>query len=132
MDRAIGKRVFWHMRTAKAQISLRVRAVWSGPMLSTAWINGYYRMYHWRAKTRMRSRACAVWCESAHFVHARRHFSIWRGTYYTIQDEFILKNYFMSRLNNFRFSEAFVASIDWLQSLVTTFIYTCNSVWYNH
>ena len=28
------KRVFEHMRTAKAQISLRIRAVWSGPLLS--------------------------------------------------------------------------------------------------
>ena len=32
--RAIAIRVFGHMRTAKAQSSLRIRAVWSGPSLS--------------------------------------------------------------------------------------------------
>ena len=32
------------MRTAKAQISLRIRAVWSGPSLSANRIIGYYRM----------------------------------------------------------------------------------------
>ena len=31
---AARKRVFGHMRTAKAQISLRIRAVWSGPSLT--------------------------------------------------------------------------------------------------
>ena len=36
------KRVFGHMRTAKAQISLRIRAVWSGPSLSAYRIIGYY------------------------------------------------------------------------------------------
>ena len=30
----MGKRVFGHMRAAKAQISLRIRAAWSGPSLS--------------------------------------------------------------------------------------------------
>ena len=46
---AMRKRVFGHVRTAKAQISLRISAVWSGPSLSANWIIGYYTMYKWRA-----------------------------------------------------------------------------------
>ena len=42
---AMRKRVFWHVRTARAQISLRIRAVWSGPSLSTNWTIRYYTMY---------------------------------------------------------------------------------------
>ena len=34
-----------HARTAKAQIRLRIRAVWSGPSLSAARIIGDNRMY---------------------------------------------------------------------------------------
>ena len=44
------KTYFGHMRTAKAQISLRIRAVWSWPSLSLTRINGYYKMTEWRAK----------------------------------------------------------------------------------
>ena len=54
-------------------------AVWSRPSLSTARITGYYRMYQWRAKARMRPCAYAVWSESIHFVHASRQFFAWRG-----------------------------------------------------
>ena len=36
MSRAMKKRVLCHMRTTKAQISLRIRAVWSAPLLFTA------------------------------------------------------------------------------------------------
>ena len=32
------KRVLCHMRTTKAQISLRIRAVWSAPLFFAAWI----------------------------------------------------------------------------------------------
>ena len=46
---------------AKAQISLRMRAVWSGPSLSASRIIGHYRMYEWRANARMRLCACAEW-----------------------------------------------------------------------
>ena len=42
--------VFGDMQTAKAQIILRFRAVWSGPSLSANRIIGYYRMYEWSAK----------------------------------------------------------------------------------
>ena len=40
------------MRTAKAQISLRIRAVWSGSSLSANRIIGYYRMYQRRESPR--------------------------------------------------------------------------------
>ena len=36
MSRAMRKCVFCHMRTTKAQISLRIRAVWSAPLLFAA------------------------------------------------------------------------------------------------
>ena len=47
------KNVFRRIWTAKAQISLHIHAVWSGPSLSTNRIIGYYRMLEWRAKTWM-------------------------------------------------------------------------------
>ena len=52
------KRVFSHMRTAKTQISLNIRAIWSGPSLSAKRNIGY------------------VWMESkgpddTYFVHAQ-------------------------------------------------------------
>ena len=70
------KHVFGHMRTAKAQISLRVRAVWSGPSLSANRFIGYYRMFEWRAKARMTLCACAGWSESVHVAHVECTFSI--------------------------------------------------------
>ena len=73
MGRAMQKHVFGHMWTAKAQISLPIPMIWSGPLLSTARIIGYYRMYRWRAKAWMRPCACAGWWESTHFAHAQRH-----------------------------------------------------------
>ena len=42
------KRVFKHMRTAKARISLCIRAVWSGPSLFPNRLTGYYKMFEWR------------------------------------------------------------------------------------
>ena len=46
---ALRRHVFGHIRTAKAQISLRIRAGWSGPSLSANRIIGYYRIYEWWA-----------------------------------------------------------------------------------
>ena len=54
------------MRTVKAQISLRIRAVWSGQSLSAYIIIGYYRMYEWSAKARMILCACAACSKIAH------------------------------------------------------------------
>ena len=42
-------------------------------------IIGYYRVFQWRANARMRLCACARWCESAYFAHARRHSFAWRS-----------------------------------------------------
>ena len=75
------KRVYEQMRTAKAQISLRIRAVWSGPLLSANRIIGYYRVYEWRAKAQMILCACARWSEPALFAHPRRHLFTWNGPY---------------------------------------------------
>ena len=54
IDCGMRKHVFGHMRTAKAQINLRIRAVWSGPTLSANRIIRYFRMYQWRANARMK------------------------------------------------------------------------------
>ena len=78
MDRVMRQRIFGHMRTAKAQISLRIRAVWSGPSLSANKLIGK-EMYEWRAKARMILCARAGYSESAHSAHVRRHFFAWRS-----------------------------------------------------
>ena len=65
------KRVFKHIRTAEVQISLRIRAVWSGLSVPAFEIIWHYRMYQWKAN--------ACWAESAHFAHVRRHLFAWQG-----------------------------------------------------
>ena len=60
-----------------AQISMHIRAVWSGLSLSSNRSMGYYRMYGWTAKTRMILCTCAVSSEPAHFAHFRNHFCAW-------------------------------------------------------
>ena len=57
MGPALRKRVFGHMRTAKVQIRLRIR-------------------FQWSVNARMRLCTCVRLCKSAHFAHARRHFSL--------------------------------------------------------
>ena len=75
------KRVFWHMRTAKAQISLHIRAVWSGPSLSANRIIGHYRMRQWKANVRMRLCACVGWiCICAFCARWKTHFGLARPT----------------------------------------------------
>ena len=81
MGRAMRKSVFGHMQTAKAQISLCTRTVWSGPSLSASKIIGYYRTYKWRAKARMRLCACAGRPESAHLAHAWGRSFAWHSPY---------------------------------------------------
>ena len=56
------------MRAAKAQISLRVRAVWSRPSLSANRITGYYEMYELWAKAQSILCACTGWSETATFA----------------------------------------------------------------
>ena len=65
MGRSVRKCVLRHMRTAKAQVSLRIRTVWSWPSLSAHRTIGYYRIYEWRAKARMILCACAGWSKCA-------------------------------------------------------------------
>ena len=80
MGRAMRKRVFGHMRTAKAQISLHICAVWSGPSLSAYRIIGNYRMYQVKSNARMRLCACVGWIWiSAIFAKVRRHIFAWRA-----------------------------------------------------
>ena len=69
-----------HMRTGKAQISLRICAVWSGPSLPDNRIIGFSRKYEWRAKARMILCACS-WSESVHFAHVERYILAWCGPY---------------------------------------------------
>ena len=58
MGHTIGKCLFGCMQTAKAQIRLCIRTVWSGPSLSAARIIWYYTMFQWRtnAWNRLRMR----------------------------------------------------------------------------
>ena len=73
MGHAMRQSAFGHMRTAKAQISLRIRAGWSGRSLSASIIIGYYWLFQWRVNVQIRIWACVVWFQYAHFAHARRH-----------------------------------------------------------
>ena len=50
---ALCEYVFGHLRKAKVQISLRMRAVWSGHSLFANKITGYYSVYEWTAKARI-------------------------------------------------------------------------------
>ena len=54
----VRKHIFERMRAAKAQISLRIRADWSGPSLSTNRIVGHNKMYEWKANVRIKLCAC--------------------------------------------------------------------------
>ena len=57
------------MQTAKAQISLHIPAVCSGPLLSVNRIVGYYKMLQWRANAQMKLFSYAGWCKFTHFGH---------------------------------------------------------------
>ena len=78
------KQVFGHMRTAKVKISLRIRAVWSGPSMSTNSIIGYYMIFQWRANAMVKLCTWAGSCKSAHFAYVQRHFIPWRGHILTV------------------------------------------------
>ena len=70
---ALRKHVYGHIRTTKAKISLRIRAVWSGLSLSDNRIIGYYRT----ANARMIVYAC-IGSESVHFANVRMSVFAWR------------------------------------------------------
>ena len=77
------KYVFGHMRTAKAQIRLRIRAVWSGPELSANRIIGHYWMYWMGANAWMRLCACVGWIWICAFCACWKTHLAWRGPYGT-------------------------------------------------
>ena len=79
---AIRKRVFTLLQTANAQISLRIRSVWSGPSLFANRSIGHYRLY--RKQTPGWDFAHAR-DESVHFSHAQIHLFTWRGPYFSEQ-----------------------------------------------
>ena len=89
-----------HMRTAKDQINPRIHAVWSGPSLSAnKQIIGYYRIYEWRAKARMRLCACVGWIWiCAFYASSKKHFRLTRPNYklfgtQELIDHFDIKEY---------------------------------------
>ena len=77
LKRNVGKKLLCFMQTAKIQISVRIRAVWSGHSL---FVDIYYSS-HWfckrttKAQISVRMRACWFWpalsadCNRAIFVH---------------------------------------------------------------
>ena len=73
LGRTLRNRVFGHMRTVEALISLRIRAVWSGSSLSAKRVVGYCRMYERRATARLILCACAGRSETA---QVWRHFAL--------------------------------------------------------
>ena len=72
--RAMQKCVFENMRTAKAQISLGIRTIRSGPSLSANRIIEYYKMYQWRARNEQED-------VNHIFAHARILFRLMRPKY---------------------------------------------------
>ena len=68
MGCAMPKYVFGHVRTVKAQISLLIGTVWSGPTLFANRITRYYRMYKWRAKAQIILCTCEGWSELCCFA----------------------------------------------------------------
>ena len=72
--------------TAKVRISLRMRAVWSGHLVSAYRIIDYCGLYKWSAKARMLLCACAGWSEYAHFVGIRMHFLAWRAQFLALRE----------------------------------------------
>ena len=51
------------------KVSSSISIQWRSQILSTNRINGYYRMYEWRAKARTIPCPCAGWPESVYFAH---------------------------------------------------------------
>ena len=81
-SRAMRRRVLRHMQTAKAQISMRIHAAWSGPSLSANRVIRHCRMLQQRTNALMWLEVRADWYKSLHFWLAGRHFfrltrSIW-------------------------------------------------------
>ena len=70
-----------HAQTVKTQIRLHGCAVWSGPLMSSARITGYYRLYQWWAKARIRPCGCAGRCEHTFCACPKALFRLMLTTY---------------------------------------------------
>ena len=85
MDRALQKCVAGLMRTAKTQLSLRIRAVWSWPSLSAN------KMYEWRTTE------CRNGEQKWYFAHAQDYLNlrivrVLEGTFYLTWPEIVFRN----------------------------------------
>ena len=69
----VKNRTFVHVRPAKIQISLRIRAVWSESSLGAFWIARMESVFVRTTKTLIRLRGCAGWSESSLCAHVRRY-----------------------------------------------------------
>ena len=78
LGRTMPKGVFGHMWTANCLISMRIRVVWSGPLLSANRIIWYYKMFQWRENVWTRFCVWAEWCAFSHFEHDLRYTFAWR------------------------------------------------------
>ena len=72
-DRNVRKRTSVHVRPAKNQISLRIRAVWKEPWLGAFWIPIMQSIFMRTTKTLIRLRGCAGWSESSLWAQVRRY-----------------------------------------------------------
>ena len=67
------------MRTTKAQISLRIREVWSEPLLFAAWIVSISEIPSlYLASLAAQAGLCLTWSQT------RRQVFMWRGSYYLV------------------------------------------------
>ena len=85
MGKGMRKRVLWHMRTTKVQISLRICAVWSAPLFFAAYIVWYVILltlicYIQSFKVLASSCTWAAWFESYLVENPRRHIFAWCGS----------------------------------------------------
>ena len=79
-SRTMRKRVLCHMRTTKAQISLRIRVVWSAPLLFAAQYN-ISTFYSRNFKNLASFCGCAGRFVSGQVGNSRRHVLSCRGSY---------------------------------------------------
>ena len=79
---AMWKRVFGHTLIAKTQISLRIRAVWSGPSLFAYRIIGYWRIYRYITKVLIRLYCFVGWPGSLLLPYVQNTYFLWHGPSY--------------------------------------------------
>ena len=82
MGRAMRKCIFGLVRTAKSQISLHIRAVWSGTLLSAKRIIRQYRRYQQEQMPGWDLAHVRDESESVHFGYAGRHVFVYLCSIY--------------------------------------------------